>query len=147
MPHVFLAERHGPVVISIRTKKRTEQAAPLRRGVEAIRVVEHVSRLVAHVHHDLPFVFQAVDRALEGPQLGIGEVKGDAEHRLLIRAPPLVGEIADRPELLEAPAIQLAVELVDIFFDWRSFDPQPELTDLLAQDPADLRVEGFEFDH
>ena len=117
MPHVLLAERHRPVIVPVRTKKRTEQAAPLRRGVKAIRVVENVPRLVAHIHHDLPFVFETVNRPLELPQLGIGEVEGDAEHRLLIRASPLVGQIADRPELLEAAALQLVVELMHIFFN------------------------------
>ena len=81
------------------------------------------------------------------PQLRVGEIERNAEHRLLIGAAPLVGQVADRPELLQPAPLELLVELPDVAFDRGSLDAQAELADLLPEDPADLGVQGLESDH
>ena len=102
---------------------------------------------MAHVHHDLALVLERVDRLLERPQLRVGEIERDAEHRLLIRASPLVGQVADRTELLQPAPLELLVELPDVALDRRPLDAQAELADLLPEDAANLRVQGLESDH
>jgi len=72
---------------------------------------------VPHVHHDLPLVFERVGRFFDRLQLRIGQVERDAEHRLLVRASPLVGQIADRTKALQAAPIELLVQLPDVSLD------------------------------
>src|SRR5436190_2683419 len=101
--------------------------------VEPVRVVERVTRLVAHVHHDLALVLEIVHRALELGELRIGQIEGDADHRLPVGTPPFVGQVADGLELLETLALQLAMELVYEALDRRAFELEPELVDLLLK--------------
>ncbi len=141
------AERHGAVLVAIRAIKGPERGHPVGARVEAIRVVEDVARLVPHVAHDLAAVFEVVDRALEPAEVRIGEIERDAEHRLHVRTAPLVGEVADGPELVEAAALELLVELAYVGLDGRPLEPQPQLADALAKYAAKLRIERFECRH
>src|SRR4029078_10773257 len=67
--------------------------------------------------------------------------------RLLIGTAPLVGEVADRPERLHPAAIQLVVQLIDVFLDRLSLHAQAELADLLAEHASDLGIERLEPGH
>ena len=78
---------------------------------------------------------------------GIRKIERDAEHRLLIGTPPLVGEVANRPERLQATAIELVVQLIDVLLNRRAFHPQAELADLLAEHAANLGIERLEPGH
>ena len=106
-----------------------------------------MARLVAHVAHDLAAVFEVVDRALELAEIRIGEIERNAEHRLHVGTAPLVGEIADRTELVEPAPLELLVELPHVWLDRRSLEPQPQLADPLAEHAAQLRVERFKCRH
>jgi hypothetical protein len=147
VPHVLLAERHGTVIVPISAKERTEQPPPLGRRVEAVGVVEDMARLVAHIHHDLAVVLEHVDDFFEPSQLRIGQIERNAEHRLLIRTAPLVGQVTNRAELLESAVLELFVQLPDVALDRRAFDTQAEFADLFSEDAANLRVQGLESDH
>src|SRR5262245_56351681 len=111
--HELAAEWNRPIAVAIAAVVGGEQAAPFERDVEPIGVVERVAGLVAQVHHDLALVLEVVQDALELRELGIGEIEGDADHRLSTRASPFVGEVAHRAEALETLAIELTVELLD----------------------------------
>jgi hypothetical protein len=104
-------------------------------------------RLVAHVHHDLPLALERVHCLFETPQLLVGQVERDPEHRLLVGAPPFVGQVTLRAELAESAALELLVQLPDVAFNRGPFHPQPQLAHLLAKDSPDLRVQGLELDH
>ena len=117
VPDIVAAERNRLVVFPIGAKERTEQTPPFGRGVEAVGVVEDMAGLMAHVHHDLALVLERIDRLFELSQLWIGEVERNAEHRLLVRASPFVGQVADRTEFLEPAAVELLVQLPDVAFD------------------------------
>ena len=103
--------------------------------------------LVTHVHHDLAIGLERMCRLLDRPQLRIGEIERDAEHGLLVRASPLVREIANRAKLPEPAPIEFFVQLPNVTFYRGTFNPQTQFADLLAEDPADLRVQGFESRH
>ena len=109
VPDEMLAEGNRAVLVAIRAEERAEQVAPLRRRVQAIGVVEDVPGLVPHVHHDLAIGLERIRRLFDRLQLRIGQVERDAEHRLLIRASPLVGQVADRAKLLQTAPIELLV--------------------------------------
>jgi hypothetical protein len=142
--HEALRERHGPVVLPVGPAKRPEELAPLRRLVEAIRVVEGVSRLVTQVHHDLALVFEVVHLLLESRELRVGEVEGDSDHRLTRRAAPLVREVAERAEFPDSLSIQLAVEPLDRPLERRSFELEAQLLDRLGEDFLDVWRRFFE---
>src|SRR5688572_31962978 len=145
--NVVAAERNRPILVAVGTEERTEQPTPFRRGVEAIRVVEDMARLVAHVHHHLAIRLERIDSLFELPELGIGEIKRDAEHGLLIGTAPLVGQVTDGPEFLEPATLELEVQLTDVALDRRALDPQAELADLHSEHAADFRVERLELHH
>src|SRR5438132_7687725 len=117
VPHEGPAERYRTIFVAVRPEERPEQSAPFRRRVQAVRVVEHMSGLVPHVHHDLPLALERVDRFFELPQLRIRQVERDAEYRLLIGTAPLVGQITDGPKLLQTTPLELFVELANVAFD------------------------------
>src|SRR5687767_3356353 len=106
-----------------------------------------MASLVAHVHHDLPLVLEGVNRLLESPQLRIRQIERYTEHRLLVRAAPFVGQVADRPELPEPTPLQLLVELADVAFNRGPLNPEAELADLFPENAADLGIQGLESDH
>ena len=87
-------ERHRLVFVAIGPAEGAEELAPLGGLVELVGVVEGVSGFVAQVHHDLARVLEVVHLALEPLQFRVGEVEGNADHRLARRASPLVGEVA-----------------------------------------------------
>ena len=62
------------------------------------------------------------------------------EHRLTIGTSPLVGQVAHRPEFPETATLDLRVQLADVLLDGGSFDLEPELADLLAEDAANLEA-------
>ena len=117
VPDEVLAERDGPVLVAVRPEEGAEQVAPLGRGVQAIGVVEDVTRLVTHVHHDLAIGLEGIRGLLDRLKLRIGQIERNAEHRLLVRASPFVGQIADGPKLLEPASIELLVQLPNVAFD------------------------------
>ena len=145
--HVIAAERNGPVLVAIRTIEGAESGDPVGSRVQAVGVVEDVPRLVPHVAHDLAAVFEVVDRALELSEVGVGQIEGNAEHRLHVGTAPLVGEVADGAELVQAAPLELLVELAHVRLDRRTLEPQPELANALAKDAAECRVERFECRH
>jgi hypothetical protein len=53
----------------------------------------------------------------EGSQRRVGEVKRDAQDRLLVRASPLIGQIAGRAEGMEPATLELTIQLADVAFD------------------------------
>ena len=100
-----------------------------------------------HVAHDLARVLEIVDGALQPAEVRIGQVERNAEHGLHVGAAPFVGEIADRPELVEPAPLELVVELPHVRLDGRSLEPQAELADPLAEHAAQFGIEGFEGRH
>ena len=62
-------------------------------------------------------------------------------------AAPLVGEIADRPEVLEPLALELAVELMDEPLDRRTLELESELADGLAEELQDVGRGLLELGH
>ena len=52
----------------------------------------------------------------------IAEVEGNADDRLLGGAAPFVGQVAERPEVVEAGRLELGVEAADVLRD-RRFAP------------------------
>jgi hypothetical protein len=66
---------------------------------------------------------------------------------LHIRATPLIGEVTDRPELVEASALQLFVELPYVGLDRRSLEAESQLANALAKDAAEFGIERFECRH
>ena len=145
--HVVAAERHGPVLVAIRLLEGAENRAPVGARVQAVRVIEDVPRLVAHVAHDFAAVFEVVHRALQLAQVRIRQVERNPQDRLHVRAAPLVGEVAHGPELLQPPSLQLAVELPDVRLDGRSFQAKAQLADALAQHAAQLGIESLKGRH
>jgi hypothetical protein len=83
-----------------------------------VRIVEDVPGLVPEIPHDLARILQVVGRALDLPKLRIGKIEGNAQHRLLIRATPLIGQIAAGTEFLETPSVEFTVQLPDKRLDW-----------------------------
>ena len=122
VPDKVFAERDRPVLVTIGPEERAKQVAPLGRGVQAIRVVEDVTRLVTHVHHDLAIGLEGVSGLLDRLKLGIGKIKRNAKHRLLVRASPLVCQITNGPKLLEPTSFELLVQLPNVTFDGRPFN-------------------------
>ena len=147
VPHEAARERDGPVVLAVGAAERSEQRPPFRLAVEPVGVVEGVARLVAHVHHDLAGVLEIVHFLFELRELGVGEVEGDADHRLPGGAAPLVGEVEGGSELPEALALQLAVQALDGPFDGRPFQLEAEILDRLGQDLLDVQRGLFKGGH
>ena len=140
--HEAARERDRAVVVAVRAAERTEEIAPLRRLVQLVGIVEGVPRLVAEVHQDLALVLEIVHRLLEARELRIGEIERDPDHGLAGRTAPFVGQIAERAKFLQALAFELAVKLLNVPFEVRSFELEPELLDGLGQDLLDIR-RGF----
>ena len=109
VPHVVPAEGYRTIVVAVRAEEWSEQPSPLRSRVESICIVEHMAGFVAHVHHDLPLALERVHRLLELPQLRVGQIERDAEHRLLIGTSPLIGQVADPTELFQAAPLDLPI--------------------------------------
>jgi hypothetical protein len=144
VPHEALGERDGLVALPVRPAKRPEELPPLRRFIEAIRVVEGVSRLVTEIHHDFPLVFEVVHLLLEAREFRVGEIERDADDRLAGRAAPLVREIAERAELPDPLPLQLPVESLDRPLERRAFELETQLLDRLGEDFLDVRRRFFE---
>src|SRR5581483_8234180 len=132
--HEAAGEGHGTIVVAGGAAEGPKQLAPLRRLPELVGVVEGVTGFVTQVHHDLARVFQIVHLALELGKLGIREVKGNPDDRLAGGTSPLVGEVASGPELAQALALQLAVELVHESLERRGIQLEAEVADRLPQD-------------
>ena len=77
------------------------------------------------------------------PRFGSAKIERDTEHRLHVGTPPLVGQITDGPELVQAPALELLVELADVRLDRRSLEAEPQLADPFAEDASQLRIKRF----
>ncbi len=147
VPHKLARERNRFVVVAVRPPERTEDAAPLLRFVERVGVVESVTRLVAHVHHDLPRVFNVVHLRLKALQFGIGQVERNSDDRLHVGAAPLIGQVAPGAESFEPLGLQLFVELVNEAFEGRAFQLQAELLNRLGENLLDLCRRFFEVGH
>jgi hypothetical protein len=106
-----------------------------------------VSGFVPQVHHDLAFVLEVVHLALQAGESRVSEIEGDADHGLPVGTAPFVGEVADRAEVLETLALELAVELVHKALDRRAFEAQAELADALAKQLAELGRSLLKFGH
>ena len=102
---------------------------------------------MAHVHHDLPRVFNVVHLRFEALQFGIGEVERDPDDGLHVGAAPLIGEVAAGPEPVEPLGVQLLVELLDEAFKRRAFQLQAELLNRLGEDLLDLCRRFFKVGH
>jgi len=90
-----------------------ELLAPLLGLVELVGVVEGVPRLVPQVHHDVPLVLGSrAQRIFDLKQVGIGQVKRNPDDRHTRGAPPLVRQVALRPER-QTLGLELFVELAD----------------------------------
>src|SRR3954465_13798844 len=89
-------KRYGLVVFAIRFAKWTKQLVPFRRFIKLIRVIESVSRFMAHVHHDLAGVFQVIHLALQLLQFWIGKIKRDSDDWLFRGTSPLIAQINER---------------------------------------------------
>ena len=145
--HELAREGNRFVVVAIGPTEGSEAVAPFFSFVERVGVVEGVSSLVAHVHHDLARVFNVVHRGLEALQFWVGEVERDSDDRLHVGAAPLVGEVALGPESLETLRFQLLVELLDEAFERGAFQLQAELLDGLGEDLLYLYRRFFEIGH
>ncbi len=147
VPDVLARERDRAVEVAIRTAEGAKQLAPFRSLEKLVCIIESVPRFVAHVHHDLAGIFQVIHLALQALEFGVGEIKGNANHRLLRGASPFVGEIALRAELLQAFALQFPVKLLDKTLNGRSLELQPHLADGLGEDLLNVRRSFFEGAH
>jgi hypothetical protein len=130
--HELARERNRLVVVAISPPERPEEVAPFLRFIEGVGVIEGVAGLVAHVHHDLPRVFNVVHLRFEALQFRIGQVERDSDDGLHVRAAPLIGEIALGAEAMEPLSVQLFVELLDEAFEGRAFQLQAELLNRLG---------------
>ena len=80
--HVSPTEGNEAIVFAVSAVERSEESAPLWGHVEAIGIVERVTRLVGQIHHDLAFILEFLHLALEARELGIGQIKWNADHGL-----------------------------------------------------------------
>ena len=87
---------------------------------------------------DLVAIFEVVHLLFEAGELGIGEVKRDADDRLSRRAAPLVREINHRTEPAQALALELVVQALDESLDRRPFELESEFLDGLGQELLDV---------
>src|ERR1700751_325297 len=147
VPNELPRERDGTVIIAISASKRTEEIAPLRRLVKLVRIVERVSGLMAHVHHDLPGVFQVVHIALKLSQIRVGQIKRNADDRLARRTSPLIGEIALRTEFVDAFGFQFSIKLLNESFQRRTLELQPQFANGLGEYLLEFRSGFFEIAH
>ena len=145
--HELARERNRFVVVAVGTAERSEEVAPFFGLVERVGVVEGVAGFVAHVHHDLPRVFNVVHRRFEALQFRIGEVERDSDDGLHVRAAPLIGEVAPGAEPLESFGFQFLVELLDEALEGRAFQLQAELLNRLGEDLLNLCRRFFEVGH
>ena len=72
---------------------------------------------MAQVHPNFAGVLDVVQLFFETRQLGVGQIERDPDDRLLVRAPPLVGQICRRPKPLESLGLQLAIQVGDVSLD------------------------------
>src|SRR6185437_2584122 len=140
-------KRHRPIQIAIRSPKRAEHFLPLWSLVERVGVIDRVPCLVTQIHHDLARIFEIVHLFFQSCQFGIGQIKRYSDHRLTGRTSPFVGEIAKRPELLQAFGFQLAVKLLHKALERRAFELEPQLPEGLAQYLLNFRRRFFKSRH
>ena len=147
VPHEQARKRNRFVVIAIRSPKRSEMGAPFFSFIERVGVIEGVASLMAHVHHDLPGVFNVVHLRFETLQFRIGKVERDSDDRFHVWAAPLIGEVALGTEFVESFSVKLFVELLDEAFEGRAFQLQAELLNWLGEDLLDLCRRFFKVGH
>ncbi len=143
----FARERDGTVVVAIGAPKRAKQIAPLSQLMQLVRVIECVSGLMTHVHHDLARVFQIVHVAFKPRQVRVGQIERNADDRLARRAAPLIGEITKRTELVDALRFQLAIKLLHESFQRRTLEFEPEFTNGLGEYLLEFSSGFFEIAH
>src|SRR5439155_10335701 len=132
------------IVLAVRPSKRSEELAPIGRLVELVGVVEGVPRFMTKIHHDLALVFEVIHLLLELGELGVRQVEGDRDDRLLRRTAPLAREVTLRLEPLDALVLELAIELPHEAFERRTFDLETEIANGLIEQLLDPSCRLFE---
>jgi len=127
-------ERIGSVPVAIRTGIRAEDFAPIGSIIQAVRIVERMTRFVPQITHRFVGAF---DRGgvvlLDLRQAGVSEIEGNPNEGSAIRAPPLVAQI-DRWAKIESLCRQVLVQLVHEFFEQRSAYLQTNVGNALRQE-------------
>src|ERR1700685_1694439 len=126
-------ERYGTVIIAIGAAKRTEEMAPLNRLVWLVPVIECVSGLMTHIHHDPASVFKVVHIALKLCQVRVGQIERNADDGLARGTSPFIGEITKRTELVDALGFQFAIKLLNESFRRRTLEFEPEIANGLGE--------------
>jgi hypothetical protein len=145
--NILPRERYGTVIIAIGAPKRTEEIAPLSRLVELVCVIECVSGLMTHVHHDLASVLQVVHIALELCQVRVGQIERNAYDGLARGTSPFIGEITKRTKLVDALGFQFAIKLLNESFERRTLEFEPEFANGLGEYLLEFRSGFLEIAH
>ena len=140
-------ERNGPIVVAICAAKGTEEIAPLSRLVELVGVIECVSGLMTHVHHDFASVFEVVHIALKLSQIRVGQIKRNTDDGLARGTSPFIGEIAERAELVDALGFEFAIKLLNESFERRTLEFEPEFANGLGEYLLEFRSGFLEIAH
>ena len=127
--------------------ERGRKAAPLSRLVQLVGVVECVSGLMTHIHHDLARVFQVVHIALKLCQVRVGQIEGNADDGLAGGTSPFIGEIAQGAKFMDALGFQFTIKLLNESFERRALEFEPEFANGLGEDFLKLCSGFFEIAH
>ncbi|PIQ82651.1 MAG: hypothetical protein COV76_02430, partial [Candidatus Omnitrophica bacterium CG11_big_fil_rev_8_21_14_0_20_64_10] len=140
------AEEVGRGLLLLRV---AEGAAPAPAAVQLVGIANRVAGLMPQQLHapflSLPLGFQH-ELLLQPGQDRVGEVKGDADHRLILGGHPFLGEITAGAEQ-EPLGGQLGVQLLDAagqpgpLNPDRQF-PEPEPEQLLFREGVEIRAVG-----